>query len=104
MTVESNGRVLAELFSLTRDDSAWLNVSDGGHYDNTGIYEIAGTEVSLYRLVRRRFDSQWHLKRRSACKGYLNADLVLESVGPEKHTRILKCGDPVVSRTRIFGC
>ncbi|MDP1560576.1 MAG: patatin-like phospholipase family protein [Pirellulaceae bacterium] len=33
-----------ELFSRTDDKSAFLNVSDGGHFDNTGVYE----------LVRRR--------------------------------------------------
>jgi hypothetical protein len=36
--------LLAELFGLTNDRSAFVNLSDGGHFENLGIYE----------LVRRR--------------------------------------------------
>jgi len=32
--------LLAELFSLTNRKYGWINVSDGGHFDNTGVYEM----------------------------------------------------------------
>jgi len=38
------GYTLAELFGTTTADSAFVNLSDGGHFDNMGLYE----------LVRRR--------------------------------------------------
>ncbi|MGB7761820.1 MAG: hypothetical protein WBL61_18450 [Bryobacteraceae bacterium] len=38
------GYTLAELFGTTCADSAYVNLSDGGHFDNMGLYE----------LVRRR--------------------------------------------------
>jgi hypothetical protein len=38
------GYTLAELFGTTGADSAFVNLSDGGHFDNLGLYE----------LVRRR--------------------------------------------------
>jgi hypothetical protein len=34
------GPLLSELFSLTDRKAAWINVSDGGHFDNTGVYEM----------------------------------------------------------------
>jgi hypothetical protein len=75
--------LLAELFSLTRDDSAWLNVSDGGHYDNTGIYEMLARKcryIVLFDADSTR-DGISNAARRARVD--LNADLVLESVGPE---------------------
>ena len=38
------GYTLAELFGTTDSESAFVNLSDGGHFDNMGLYE----------LVRRR--------------------------------------------------
>jgi hypothetical protein len=38
------GYTLAELFGTTNSESAFVNLSDGGHFDNLGLYE----------LVRRR--------------------------------------------------
>jgi Patatin-like phospholipase len=32
--------LMAELFSLTNRKYGWINVSDGGHFDNTGVYEM----------------------------------------------------------------
>jgi hypothetical protein len=32
--------LLKELFSLTGMNYCWLNASDGGHFDNTGVYEM----------------------------------------------------------------
>jgi hypothetical protein len=34
------GYTLAELFGTTSADSAFVNLSDGGHFDNMGLYEL----------------------------------------------------------------
>jgi hypothetical protein len=34
------GYTLAELFGTTTSESAFVNLSDGGHFDNMGIYEL----------------------------------------------------------------
>jgi hypothetical protein len=34
------GYTLAELFGTTTADSAFVNLSDGGHFDNMGLYEL----------------------------------------------------------------
>jgi len=34
------GYTLAELFGTTSSDSAFVNLSDGGHFDNMGLYEL----------------------------------------------------------------
>ncbi len=34
------GYTLAELFGTTTSDSAFVNLSDGGHFDNMGLYEL----------------------------------------------------------------
>jgi hypothetical protein len=33
-------RVIAEMFGLTQSDHSWVHLSDGGHFDNTGAYEL----------------------------------------------------------------
>src|SRR5581483_4849772 len=39
--------LLRELFGLTDSTSRWLYLSDGGHFDNLGIYELVRRRTSL---------------------------------------------------------
>jgi hypothetical protein len=41
----------AEMFLLTRETSSFINVSDGGHFDDTGVYEAVRRRCSLIFLV-----------------------------------------------------
>jgi hypothetical protein len=54
-----------ELFGLATEDRSWVNLSDGGHFENLGIYE----------LIRRR------AKVIIACDGECDPDLSFGSLG-----------------------
>ncbi|MBV8216468.1 MAG: patatin-like phospholipase family protein [Verrucomicrobia bacterium] len=77
------GPLFAELFSLTNRKAGWLNASDGGHFDNTGVYEM------LQRKCRRilLFDAETSRKGISnasrRARVDLNANLTLEAKAPE---------------------
>jgi hypothetical protein len=34
------GSLVAEAFGLTNDSNEWVNLSDGGHFENLGLYEM----------------------------------------------------------------
>jgi hypothetical protein len=42
--------LFAEMFGLTNSESGYVNLSDGGHFDNLGLYEVV--------LRRCRYDGQ----------------------------------------------
>jgi len=44
-------RFLAELFGLTDDESNFIYVSDGGHFENLGIYELVKRRCRLIVAV-----------------------------------------------------
>jgi hypothetical protein len=54
--------LLEELFGYSNDESSFVYLSDGGHFDNTGIYELVRRRCRLIVLVdasedgRRGFD------------------------------------------------
>ncbi|MES2113706.1 MAG: hypothetical protein V4578_01070, partial [Pseudomonadota bacterium] len=54
--------LLQELFGYSNDESSFVYLSDGGHFDNTGIYELVRRRCRLILLVdasedgRRGFD------------------------------------------------
>lgn len=43
----SAGPLFAELFGEANGRNAWVNLSDGGHFDNLGIYELARRRAAL---------------------------------------------------------
>jgi hypothetical protein len=55
--------LICELFSLTRRTSSYLNLSDGGHFDNTGVYE----------MIRRRCRRIVLIDAETSRKGIANA-------------------------------
>jgi hypothetical protein len=52
------GQLLAELLSLTNRRSRYINLSDGGHFDNTAVYEMIQRGCSHIFLVDA--DSKGH--------------------------------------------
>jgi hypothetical protein len=49
-----------EAFGLTTDDHAWVNLSDGGHFENLGIYEMVLRRCSLIIAVDGSGDPSFH--------------------------------------------
>jgi hypothetical protein len=45
------GPMITELFSLTNRKAKFINVSDGGHFDNTGVYEMLKRRCSNILLI-----------------------------------------------------
>lgn len=43
----SAGPLLSELFGATDADGRWLNITDGGHFENLGLYELIRRRVAL---------------------------------------------------------
>ncbi|HEU4842811.1 MAG TPA: patatin-like phospholipase family protein [Burkholderiaceae bacterium] len=50
--------LLQELFGYSNDESAFVYLSDGGHFDNTGIYELVRRRCRLILLVDASEDSR----------------------------------------------
>lgn len=50
--------LLQELFGYSNDESSFVYLSDGGHFDNTGIYELVRRRCRLILLVDASEDSQ----------------------------------------------
>lgn len=69
------GQLLSELFGLTSDNSEYIYLSDGGHFENLGIYE----------LVKRR------CKYIVACDASADPDYSFEDLG----NAIRKCREDV---------
>jgi hypothetical protein len=43
----SAGPLFSELFGESGSDSRWINLSDGGHFENLGLYELARRRAGL---------------------------------------------------------
>ncbi|WP_220461522.1 patatin-like phospholipase family protein [Rugamonas apoptosis] len=50
--------LLQELFGYSNDESTFVYLSDGGHFDNTGIYELVRRRCRLILLVDASEDGQ----------------------------------------------
>ncbi len=49
-----------EAFGLTTDTSAWVNLSDGGHFDNLGLYEMVLRRCATIVVVDGSADPCFH--------------------------------------------
>ena len=56
----SAGPLFAELFGEVGCDSRWINLSDGGHFENLGIYELARRRVGLIVATDVAEDGEYH--------------------------------------------
>jgi hypothetical protein len=54
------GYTLAELFGTTSADSAFVNLSDGGHFDNMGLYELVRRKCRYIILCDAEQDGDLH--------------------------------------------
>lgn len=49
-----------ELFGLTSQNRDWLNLSDGGHFENLGIYELVRRRLPYIIAVDAAEDAKYH--------------------------------------------
>jgi hypothetical protein len=56
----SAGPLFAELFGEVGGDSRWVNLSDGGHFENLGIYELARRRAGLIVVTDVGEDGEYH--------------------------------------------
>lgn len=52
--------ILAELFGLTDTEASFLNLSDGGHFENLGLYELVRRRCQLIIVVDASCDDKYH--------------------------------------------
>jgi hypothetical protein len=77
------GPLLIELFSLSRRNAAWLNVSDGGHFDNTGVYEMLQRRCCRILLLDAETSRKGIANAARRARVDFNADLTLEKTASE---------------------
>ena len=56
----SAGPLFSELFGEVGCDSRWINLSDGGHFENLGIYELVRRRVGLIVVTDVAEDRDYH--------------------------------------------
>jgi hypothetical protein len=49
-----------EAFGLTSDENAWVNLSDGGHFENLGLYEMVLRRCATIIVVDGSADPSFH--------------------------------------------
>jgi ABC-type multidrug transport system fused ATPase/permease subunit len=52
--------LFAEAFALTNEDRSFVNLSDGGHYDNLGVYELLRRRCRYIIAVDAECDPEYH--------------------------------------------
>jgi len=69
-----------EAFGLTTDRNAWVNLSDGGHFENLGIYEMVLRRCSTIIAVDGSADPQFHFEDlgNAIRKIYVDMGIVIE--------------------------
>ncbi|WP_020653731.1 patatin-like phospholipase family protein [Massilia niastensis] len=82
--------LLAELFGLTNADASYVHLSDGGHFDNLGIYELVRRRCRLVIAVDVASDRQLAFEdlgntiRRCATDLHVRIDLDVSRFEPDK--------------------
>ncbi len=61
--------LVREMFGLTSENSPWLLLSDGGHFDNTGLYEMVRRHCPFIVVVDGGGGCRMHLQRFGAVAG-----------------------------------
>ena len=82
--------LLAELFGMVNDEAAFVYLTDGGHFENMGLYE----------LVRR------HCMTIVICDGEQDGDLVFEGIGMAIRKCRIDCGAEIdldLSKLELIG-
>lgn len=55
------GPIIAELTGSATAQAAWINLTDGGHFDNLGIYELVRRRCRLIMVTDAGCDGKYHL-------------------------------------------
>jgi hypothetical protein len=74
----SAGPLFAELFGEARADSKWINLSDGGHFENLGIYELIRRRASLIVVTDVSADDHYQFDDLAMAKRKLYIDFGVE--------------------------
>jgi hypothetical protein len=97
----SIGPITLEAFGLTDDESRYVLLSDGGHFDNLGIYEMVLRRCRLIVAVDGSQDAKCEFDDLGAAIRKIRIDLGIhiEFKGP---MRIYRNGDPDAAKGRYW--
>lgn len=82
--------LLKELFSLTNDDNAFVYLSDGGHFENLGVYELVRRRCRYIMAVdagqdeERNFEDLANMLRKCYIDFGVKIDINLDALRPDK--------------------
>jgi hypothetical protein len=74
----SAGPLFAELFGEARADSKWINLSDGGHFENLGIYELIRRRTAFIVVTDISADDRYQFDDLAMAKRKLYIDFGVE--------------------------
>jgi hypothetical protein len=74
----SAGPLFAELFGEARADSKWINLSDGGHFENLGIYELIRRRAAFIVVTDISADDRYQFDDLAMAKRKLYVDFGVE--------------------------
>ena len=89
--------LLKELFSLTNDDSAFVYLSDGGHFENLGVYELVRRRCRYIMVVdagqdeARNFEDLANMLRKCHIDFGVEIDINLDALRPDKDGNCQGC-------------
>lgn len=88
------GYLLSEMFAGTTDNSEYVQLSDGGHFDNMGLYELVKRRCGLIVVCDAEADPNYTFRgmadaiRKCRIDMGIDIDLDLQAIKPQKE------GDP----------
>jgi hypothetical protein len=77
-------RILAEAFGQTNSDSKFINLSDGGHFENLGIYEMVRRRCHLIVVVDAGEDTDYSFEDLGNAINKVRVDFGVSIEFPEK--------------------
>ncbi|MDH4284757.1 MAG: hypothetical protein OEV35_05515 [Gallionellaceae bacterium] len=89
--------LLKELFGLTDDKSAFVYLSDGGHFENLGVYELVRRRCRYIMVVdagqdeERNFEDLANLLRKCYIDFGVKIDIHLDALSNDQHSNCQSC-------------
>jgi len=86
--------LVAETFGLTDDEHEWIYLSDGGHFDNLGLYEMVARRVRRIVAIDAGADPKYEFEDLGSAIRKIRADfgISIEREGPMKIARRFEGG------------
>jgi hypothetical protein len=81
--------LIAETFGLTDDNHRWVYLSDGGHFDNLGLYEMVSRRVRQIVVIDAGADPKYEFEDLGNAIRKIRADFGI-SIEREEKTRIAR--------------